>query len=1548
MLRTFSTDFLEYTAGAQPTGWSQYWQVSNRYRVVQDVSTGTNYLEWSGTGLNPDRYALGYDGWGDIPDQEVYTEFTVKSVGPVAGYWGSAAVRIGGVPGNEQGYALFFNSSAANVHYLVLVTYQNGAYTQLGSVQFDWQMNTAYSVRLQATRNNIRASVWLRGTAEPANWTFDVRDSRYATGRPGVVNRDNGTMRWDRWVVSELQDTTPPPTPVTLTRIVLTPGEVQTQAGKFVQFQVTGIMSDSTNRTVNVTFDATGGSINATGRYNVGNTPGDYRVIATETATGLADTTAVVIMPPPVPGLPLAGGTGTEFYVAAHPDDWQIFAGDTTYKSLTTAAKVGFIYVTAGDAGNDSTYWKGRERGAEHSIDTLFVAADWACSIVNINGHAIRRCVRGKVVNYYLRLPDGGSGDGFGFGKGSIRGLKDRSTPVTAIDGSTTYLSWADLAGTVRTIVDQETAGSQLTKIYAQDYDRTFNLNDHRDHSVSGDLVKSASSARAWTIRLYWGYVTSTLPVNIDIFARGVKDQEFVAYQNAINVTGYPPGYTNWMARTYMRTDLTPAPPTTAPPGQSGVMFEATFAGTTGTAPTGWTETSGAANSDWTIAADAGVPDGRVLRDVATSTGRHILRLDAFADTATDQEVLVKIRVGSNNDYGPGVALRHRFVNNVESAYVAFLRPSTDAVEINAFVNGGWQWIANRAFVNNPNTWYWMRFRAEGSTLSVRVWPDGTTEPTTWTQTAVNAALTSGSVGLYTYEAATIDYDVFGAASGTLSAPTPSQGGAPPVTLTRVLLTPDTATVQAGSTRQFSVSGTMSDGSSQNVTVNYTAIGGTITSSGLFTAGSVAGVYSVIAREPVSGLADTSRVTVTDPPPNPTLISISLTPATATLLTAGTQQFAVSGLMSNGTNTNMTVTYNVTGGTITTGGFYTAGITPGSYRVIATDTNTGLADTSAVTINAPAPTFGGSFESTFGETPGSAPTGWTKTSAPANSDWTIANDASVQDGRILRNVATTTGRHILKLDAFADTSTDQEVLVKMRLNANNGYGPGVALRHRYVNGVESAYVAFLRPSIDQVEINAFVNGGWQYVGGRNVVIDPNIWYWLRFRAEGTTLRVKVWADGTAEPSAWSQSANNSALQSGTIGVYSYEPVTVDYDVFGAASAGGTAPTPSQGPPPAPPTLTRVLMTPDSTLLQTGATRQFTVSGIMSDGSSQNVTVNYTATGGTVSNAGLFTAGNTAGTFTLIAREPVSGLADTSKIVITAPPPPPTLARITMTPDSTAVTVGGTRQFQVVGTMSDNSTQNVTVNYTATGGTISAAGLFTAGNTPGTFSVIAREPVSGLADTSRVVVNAAPQLLSYWTSFGEYANNAQPVGWTKTSAPNNATWSVVTDTTVADRTILRNVTTSTARHILRYDAVADTTTTQEVLVRIRISNNNLYGPGVALRHTMNGNAESAYVVYLRPGGGDIEMDAFVNGGWQYLGGRAFTSSPNNWYWIRFRAEGNTLMARAWADNATEPTTWMITTTHGALAAGSAGVYTYESNTVDFDVFSVAAGGLTAIK
>jgi hypothetical protein len=135
-------------------------------------------------------------------------------------------------------------------------------------------------------------------------------------------------------------------------------------------------------------------------------------------------------------------------------------------------------------------------------------------------------------------------------------------------------------------------------------------------------------------------------------------------------------------------------------------------------------------------------------------------------------------------------------------------------------------------------------------------------------------------------------------------------------------------------------------------------------------------------------------------------------------------------------------------------------------------------------------------------------------------------------------------------------------------------------------------------------------------------------------------------------------------------------------------------------------------------------------------------VTWSATGGTVSTAGNYTAGSAPGEYRVIATGQGGTLADTAIVTIPAPPPPDLVA-IEVSPPTATVASGQTQAFSTIGRLSDNSTTAVPVTWTATGGTVSGGGVYTAGNTPGSYLVIATE-VGGaeLADTAAVTVVAS--------------------------------------------------------------------------------------------------------------------------------------------------------------------------------------------------------------
>ena len=159
-----------------------------------------------------------------------------------------------------------------------------------------------------------------------------------------------------------------------------------------------------------------------------------------------------------------------------------------------------------------------------------------------------------------------------------------------------------------------------------------------------------------------------------------------------------------------------------------------------------------------------------------------------------------------------------------------------------------------------------------------------------------------------------------------------------------VSVSPTTATLQVGQQKQFT--GTISGAT--NTAVTWKASGGTVTSGGLYTAPSSAGTYTVTATSAADSTESASAVVTVS---QATQVSISVAPSTVSLSTGGQKQFTAS--VSGSSNT--AVTWAASGGSVTSGGLYTAPSSAGTYTVTATSAADSTKSASAVvTVSQPA------------------------------------------------------------------------------------------------------------------------------------------------------------------------------------------------------------------------------------------------------------------------------------------------------------------------------------------------------------------------------------------------------------------------------------------------------------------------------------------------------------------------------------------------------------------------------------------------------------------
>ncbi len=166
----------------------------------------------------------------------------------------------------------------------------------------------------------------------------------------------------------------------------------------------------------------------------------------------------------------------------------------------------------------------------------------------------------------------------------------------------------------------------------------------------------------------------------------------------------------------------------------------------------------------------------------------------------------------------------------------------------------------------------------------------------------------------------------------------------------------------------------------------------------------------------------------------------------------------------------------------------------------------------------------------------------------------------------------------------------------------------------------------------------------------------------------------------------------------------------------------------------------VTISPTSATVDRGQKTTFTATATRCG---KPASVNWTATGGEITQSGEYTAGQTPGNFAVTATEPKSGLSANASVTIKAPPPPPpppppvTLSRIDLTPERAKVKPNEAVAFTVTGINSDGTNRALSnCTLTATGNATKSGNSFS-WPTYGTYTVTAT--CEGMTDTSTVEV-----------------------------------------------------------------------------------------------------------------------------------------------------------------------------------------------------------------
>jgi hypothetical protein len=173
---------------------------------------------------------------------------------------------------------------------------------------------------------------------------------------------------------------------------------------------------------------------------------------------------------------------------------------------------------------------------------------------------------------------------------------------------------------------------------------------------------------------------------------------------------------------------------------------------------------------------------------------------------------------------------------------------------------------------------------------------------------------------------------------------------------------------------------------------------------------------------------------------------------------------------------------------------------------------------------------------------------------------------------------------------------------------------------------------------------------------------------------------------------------------------------------------------------------QLLVTPGSATLPTSGTQGFVAYAHLKDGDSVAVTVAWSATGGSISSAGVYTAGLTTGEYAVAAT--MKGFTDTATVTLTSIP----VASVSVSPASATLSVGATQQLSAVTKDSaGNTLTGRVVTWSSSNpaiATVSGSGLVTA-IAAGSATITATS--EGKTGTSAITVQAPGSHAGYYVA-----------------------------------------------------------------------------------------------------------------------------------------------------------------------------------------------------
>jgi hypothetical protein len=188
-----------------------------------------------------------------------------------------------------------------------------------------------------------------------------------------------------------------------------------------------------------------------------------------------------------------------------------------------------------------------------------------------------------------------------------------------------------------------------------------------------------------------------------------------------------------------------------------------------------------------------------------------------------------------------------------------------------------------------------------------------------------------------------------------------------------------------------------------------------------------------------------------------------------------------------------------------------------------------------------------------------APDGWSPS-------WVTTGVAWLESSLgVARGTVSTAGRHALRWTVPGDVA-DGEVLTKLRGNLSTGSSStyeGVIVRGSGSSGAESGYRICLGrngASATNIAVTKLVAGAATALTSPTFTWAVNTYYWMRVRFQSGNIKVRVWADGQAEPGTWNVDITDTDISTGWVGLACADTSQVsEWDQFSYLAGVGSAP-----------------------------------------------------------------------------------------------------------------------------------------------------------------------------------------------------------------------------------------------------------------------------------------------------------------------------------------------------------------------------------------------------